>query len=391
MRVLFTTQPFFGHWHPLVPFARALEAAGHDVAFATTPAFCATIEANGFRCFPAGADETDDEHQARLERVAGIPGTERAAVMWTDYFAGTWAERTLPDMLAIGREWRPDLVVREDVEFAGCVTAESLGIPHATVLVAAYRPYMQELIAPNLDRLRASAGLPPAAPREMLHRYLLICPVPLSFQDPAQPLPPTAHAISHEGFDASSDEELPAWVEQLPDQPTVYATLGTVMNRATDVFRAILDGLHEEPINVILTTGRDVDPAVFGRQPPHIHVERYIPQSLLFPHCDVAIIHGGSGTVRDALKHGLPMVIIPISADQPTNAKRCAELGLARVIAPENRTPEAIRDAVREVLENPSYRQNAERMQMDMQSLPGPEYAVKLLERLARERTPITS
>jgi UDP:flavonoid glycosyltransferase YjiC (YdhE family) len=389
VRVLFTTQPLFGHWHPLVPLARALEEAGHEVAFAAAPGFCATIVTNGFRCFSAGADETGEEQRERLERAARVPGTERAAFMWSEFFASAWAERSLPDLLVIGREWRPDVWVREDVEFAGCVAAERLNVPHAAVLVAAFRPHLHKLIAPKLDRLRAAAGLSPAPAEEMLHRYLLLCPVPLSFQDPSYRLPPTAHAVRYQGFDTSSDDRLPAWVEQLPDLPTVYATLGTVMNRTTEILQAILDGLREEPVNLILTTGRDVDPAIFGAQPPHVHVERYIPQSLLFPHCDLVVAHGGSGTVRDALIHGLPMVIIPVSADQFTNAKRCAELGVGTVIAPDRRTPEAIREAAREVLRNASYRQNAERMRDEMQALPGLEHAVELLERLARERTPV--
>jgi len=383
VKILFTTHPLFGHWHPLVPLAQALKQSGHEVAFAAPPDFCPTIEANGFQCFHAGADETADEYSARMERMAKIPGTERAAVMWTGYFAGTWAERSLPDVLAIGRGWRPDLVVREDVEFTGCVVAERLGIPHVAVLVAAYRPHLEERIAPRLDSLRASVGLPPVLPAEMLYRYLLICPVPLSFQDPANALPPTARAFRHGGFNASSDEELPGWVEALPDVPTVYATLGTVMNRNTGILQAILDGLRDEPVNVILTTGRDVDPAIFGPQPDHVRVERYIPQSLLFPYCDLAIIHGGSGTVRDALTYGLPMVIIPVSGDQYVNSRRCEELGLARAIAPEARTPEAIREATRAVLDEPSYRQAAERMRHEMLALPGIEQAVVLLEQLA--------
>src|SRR5688500_13840178 len=56
------------------------------------------------------------------------------------------------------------------LSFAGCVTAARLGIPHAAVQVATYRPYLHELIAPKLDRLCAIAGLPPAPPGEMLNR-----------------------------------------------------------------------------------------------------------------------------------------------------------------------------------------------------------------------------
>ena len=90
MRVLFSTLPASGHWHPLVPFAAALRAAGHEVAFATASERCAAIAALGFRCFPAGTEETAEEAQERRDRLA-VLGTESAAWVWPNLFAGRWA------------------------------------------------------------------------------------------------------------------------------------------------------------------------------------------------------------------------------------------------------------------------------------------------------------
>ena len=95
----------------------------------------------------------------------------------------------------------------------------------------------------------------------------------------------------------------------------------------------------------------------------------------------------------DALSLGLPMVIIPITADQPVNAQLCAELGVARVVTPEGRAEhelaQEIRNAEREVLGNPSYRENAQRVRKEMEKLPGLEYPVGLLETLARTGNPL--
>ncbi len=101
------------------------------------------------------------------------------------------------------------------------------------------------------------------------------------------------------------------------------------------------------------------------------------------------VTHAGFSTVTAALSHGLPMVPIPIDANQPLNAQRCAALGVGEVIASGERTPEAIRNAARRVLGDPSYRRKAERIRDEMAALPGPEHAVRLLERLAREERPI--
>ena len=83
------------------------------------------------------------------------------------------------------------------------------------------------------------------------------------------------------------------------------------------------------------------------------------------------------------------MVVLPVNADQPRNARRCADLGVARVIAPDERTPAAIREATRAVLCDPSYRANAERLRDEISALPGPDPAVALLEQLARDRLPL--
>jgi UDP:flavonoid glycosyltransferase YjiC (YdhE family) len=88
-------------------------------------------------------------------------------------------------------------------------------------------------------------------------------------------------------------------------------------------------------------------------------------------------------------EEGLPMVAIPLAGgDQAGNARRCADLGVARVVAPDERTPEAIREAVLDVLRNPRYRENAEHLRREIRALPEPEHAVELLERLALERAP---
>ncbi|HEX8598201.1 MAG TPA: glycosyltransferase [Chloroflexia bacterium] len=386
MRVLFTNQPGFGHWNPLVPLAQTLIVAGHEVAFATAPGFSSTIAMNGFQVFSVGADDTPESLRERQERLASSPGVDQAFFIWTELFAGSRARTALPDLIAFCREWHPDVIVRDLTEFASPIAAESLGIPHATVQLAAFRSDLHTAIIPPLNHLRGMAGLPPEPGYDWLFRYLLLTQFPPGYQDPAMPLPPTTHYIRHTGFDGSSMGQLPAWVGSLPDRPTIYATLGTVFTQMRDVYRAIIDAFAAEPVNLILTTG-DLPATEFGTQPPHVHIERYIPQNLLLPHCDLVITHGGSGTVKDALSHGLPMVVIPIAADQHANARRCTHLGVARAIPPDRRTPETIRAAALDVLQDPSYGQNARRIQAEMQSLPTLNEAVTLLERLAATRS----
>lgn len=92
-----------------------------------------------------------------------------------------------------------------------------------------------------------------------------------------------------------------------------------------------------------LGVGRQRDPAEFGAQPAHVRIERFLPHAELLPRCDLVITHGGFGTIMRSLATGVPLVVIPVQGDQPRNARRCADLGVGRVVAPTERTPEAIR------------------------------------------------
>lgn len=377
MRVLLTTQPGEGHWRPLASLAKALRSAGHDVAFATSPIFCSILQRHGFHAFSIGVDDwlaeptQPDAADSRSEPV-------QAAVVLLDEFIPR-AVHNLPELLALCRDWRPNLIVREQSEFTGYLAAEILELPHATLQVSAYRPLLERRAAPALNRLRRDSGLPPDPKLVTLYRYLFLLTFPPSFFDPLLPLPPAAFPIRLASFDLES--ALPASIGPSFTPPLVYATLGTAYNRTPGLLDAIVRGLRSEPFTLVLTAA-NFDASHFGTQPDNIIIERYIPQSLLLPHCDLVVCHGGSGTVRAALSHGLPMVIIPIAADQPDHARRCAELGLAVVVDADRRTPEAIRDAVRAVRNDPAYRQRAQQMRAEFELLPDVADAVTVLERL---------
>ncbi len=226
----------------------------------------------------------------------------------------------------------------------------------------------------------------------MLSRYLVLSPFPPSYRDPAFPPPATAHAIHPLALDAARNGTALLRPAQSNGVPTVYFTLGTVFNvESGDLFERVLAGLGGLPIDIVATVGREIDPAQFGPQPANIRVERYISQSLILPRCDLVISHGGSGSVIGALAHGLPMVLLPMGADQPLNAARCADLGVARVLDALEATPESVREAVSSVLADPGYRQATERLRDEIAALPGPAHALMLLERLAAERRPLFS
>ncbi|MFC7614030.1 hypothetical protein ACFQV2_11165 [Actinokineospora soli] len=118
MRVLVTACPAASHFHPLVPFARAARAAGHEVLVAIGGGFARRAADSGLTVHAVGG-------QVDLLSAAPLGGGGRSG--WARMVA--LAERTADDLLALARWWRPDVVVRTPPEFAGPLVAEVLGVP----------------------------------------------------------------------------------------------------------------------------------------------------------------------------------------------------------------------------------------------------------------------
>lgn len=388
MRILFTSLPGLGHFHPLVPLAQALRQAGHEVAFALGDPFRHMVERCGFAFFRAGEDMENSarvvsqEERARLmEQMRANPALFFESVLRN--LIERVASRLLPDLRPIVSAWRPRIVVRDMLEFAGCVAAEAAGIPHASIHVTGLRPdeFPNDALVTRLNALRAMASLPPDPDLEMPFRHLHLALMPPRFFNGS--MPGTTRYLAPAVFDQSGGEALPAWTAQLGERPVVYVTLGTVANRMIHILRALVEALRDEPLELVVTVGRDMDPAQLGPQPAHVHVERYIPQSLILPRCALAVMHGGYNSTFSALLAGRPLVLVPLGSDQPVNARRCRELGAAEVLDAAALSPGLIRERVRKVLDDPRYREAARLFQEESRALPGLEHGVALIEQLA--------
>ena len=183
-------------------------------------------------------------------------------------FGGLRPQRMMDDLAARFADWMPDLVVRDSMELGGALAAERAGLPHAGDQHPGRRPpprWRTGIVAP-LERLRAANGMPPDPQGAMLSRYLTLHPFPPSFS--AVPALPTDRFVRPLPFDRSGSETLPDWVDGLPRRPTVYATLGTAFNDLPGLFGAFVAGLGDAPLNLIVTVGRDGDPAGSARCRP---------------------------------------------------------------------------------------------------------------------------
>ena len=378
MRILFTFIGGLGHFHPLAPVARAAAAAGHEVAVAGSGGLVAHVAAAGFQTFATSAPRSSAAEPPQRDMTSLVPVDMRTAeIEFAENFANKGARRHATALQQHIRAWRPDVVVRDEADLGSAVAAEVLGIPTATVLVLAAGMLVRpDLVSGPLATLRAEHGLPPDPGLAMLTRGLVLSPFPPSFRSPASPVP-----IPETAFAFRPDNRVP--ITPRSSRKRVYVTLGTVFNSGSgDLFERLLTGLADIDADVLVTVGRDIDPADFGVQPDHVRIERFIPQAEVLRDTDLVVSHGGSGSLMATLAHGIPSVLLPLGADQPHNARRAEELGLARSLDAATATPETIRQSVSEGLDDQAALERARRVANEIDGLPGVEGTVPLLEAL---------
>ena len=114
---------------------------------------------------------------------------------------------------------------------------------------------------------------------------------------------------------------------------------------------------------------------------------RMFPGPLMAARCDLIVFHGGHSSVMTTLKAGTPAVIIPTIRERESNARRLASLGAGEVVMPVNGADgEKLVDVaefhtkVRRVLNEPSYRQSAQRVAASMRHLGGASTAADRIE-----------
>ena len=427
-RFLFSMWPFAGHLHPALAVAIALRDRGHDVAFYTGASANELIEGEGFLVFRFSAvDESNVKRLASSEfpYVSSMWERIRTAPKIQRKFR-EWLLDTVPDQITdldrVMEQWRPDVIVSDLSMWAPfLVLREARGIPVAVLSILAAcilpgpdvplwgrglpRPRSQwqrwrsraahKMLFLLSSRFRAQAnamrarynlpGISCPVTEYAAQSPLYIVPSTPEYDYNRRDLPRSVHYVGPCLWDRPAQSIPPPWLDELPSgQPLIYVTEATIGTTEPFLLKAAAQALGDLPVRVVMTAGAQRKPSDLGIQcASNTRLESYIPQSWLLPRTSVMITLGGSGGVLAALGRGVPLVIVPTEWDRPENAQRVVEAGAGLRIPAEHCTPERLRAAVEQVLKNPSYTQNAQRLAADFKRFEGPAGAAALLESVA--------
>ncbi len=401
--------PLPGHYNPLLVLARELGARGHRVTFVHMADAARLVSgkgagfaAVGARDYPAGALDAYVNRLAKPTGLFGLLGTLKATAAQTDMLC-----RDLPSVL---RDIGADAVIADQTEAAGTLVARHLGLPvisTATALLlnrevgvpppfvpwpyeegekalvrnkGGYRvtDFLMSSMRKVLTRHCAAFGLDPFADGGF-SPLLTVAQMPRGLDFPRTELPATFHYGSP-WRDAAAVPAATAPLPEVGDKPLVFCSLGTLQGARADLFRKVALAAREVGVRLLIAHGGLLSPGEAGRLSDVAEVRAFIPQQEVLKRCAAAVLHCGMNTVLDAMAEGVPLVAMPIAFEQPATAARLAYAGVAEVVPAGRASQKRLTTALRAVLEQPRYRENARRIADEMAQGRGVIDAADLIE-----------
>jgi MGT family glycosyltransferase len=409
-----------GHYYPITALGRRLQARGHRVVYFQVADLESPIRAAGLEFrrigrddFPLGALRARNEELGRLEGLAALRyalrGLQRQTAM------------IFRDARAAIHDERIDALVIDQIEPAGGTVAEHLKLPFVSVaaaLPANLDPNVPPCLFPwphrsglgarlrnwlgdaasewifsgtirTINRQRRAWGLPPYRGFNALFSPLAqVSQLPAALELTGRRLPPHFH---HTGPWVDPEARAPVdfpWSRLDPHRPLAYASMGTLQNRVLPTFRMIAEACAGIDVQLVISLGGGHDPALLGDLPGDPIVVGYAPQLELIRRAALTISHGGLNTVLESLARGVPQVVLPVAYDQPGVGARIEWSGVGRSIPVARLTVGRLREAAREVLDDPTYRERAGALQLTIGAADGLNRAASVIEEAFDSRVP---
>jgi MGT family glycosyltransferase len=382
-KVLFFNIPAYGHTYPTLPLVAELVRRGEQVIYYSSPAFQQTIEKVGaiFRnsVTPFLHDETQiDENMVKVA-----------------YMLLQAAQSALAALLPQVREDAADYIIHDGLCPWGKFIAQIMGLPAICSMTTFAIPpitrknFLRVIKTPGNMKLLFSTPIarmlfegrdqliPFHTLSNQLHKKYGIAkpqvfdmftnrammnivyakkqfqPFVEVFDDTFKFVGPSIVARSDT---ATNSFEVPG------ETPVIYISLGTVFNDKADFYRLCYEAFADIDYTVVLSVGKRTNIAALGTMPRNFIVQEFVPQLELLQRTALFITHGGMNSVSEALYYGVPLIVIPQSADQNLVGQRIEQLGAGKALRRASLTVHRLRSSALDVLAEPAYKQASARL-----------------------------
>ncbi|HEY2420591.1 MAG TPA: macrolide family glycosyltransferase [Neobacillus sp.] len=386
-RVLFINAGSEGHINPTIGVVQELISRGEEVVYFTIEDFRERIEKTGatvrtldvqkfIKAFISGG------RNYLLERINGLLHT---------------ADVVIPSVLEQIEGEHFDYIIHDSMFGCGRLLAQILNLPainsctsfaqtKASVeetLAQMSKKIPPEIINPIYDEFqRLSVGCAEKYGVEIPSPYEVFCnPAPLTIVYTTREFQPFGEAFDQTykfvGPSISSRFKNDNFdLDTIKGKSLIYISLGTVFNRAVDFYKLCFEAFGNSTHTVVLSIGNQTPLVDLGEIPQNFMVKNYLPQTEVLKYAKLFITHGGMNSTHEGLYYGVPLIVIPQSADQPIIAGQVANIGAGIHLQMQGLTANQLHEAANHVLTHRSFHKAVATIKESLQKSGGYHQAV---------------
>lgn len=392
-KILFVNIPAHGHANPTFPLVSAFVKAGHTVDYLITEDFRKKVEYCGATIIPYYKSVNMDINDVfnalkdirKLFKEMNIKIKELAPK-----YDAIVAGGMNPNITKIEKEIKTPVIYCSAVFLQNEKTVNHLfkrskGIPSAINLIFRY-PKVRRVVSKSIASLIFGIKIndlltmfsPQSSTLNVVFTSRYFQPEESTFDDKCLFIGPTPTiSIKDDSFPISKLEN--------SEKKIIYATLGTVFNNWIGFFKKIIEAFKDSEYLVVMSMGNKERLKQIGDIPENFIVRDFVPQAEVLKYADLFIAHGGMGSVSDGMYLGVPMILVPLGADQFFNAYRLQELNAGKVLKKKEVTAENLKREAKLVLENKSFKAGVRKVKESFITAGGPEHAVKEIEKILKK------
>ncbi|MBE9914147.1 glycosyl transferase family 1 [Paenibacillus donghaensis] len=366
-RVLFINGGSEGHINPTIGVVQELISRGEEVVYFCIEAFRERIEETG-----ATVRTFDDQKFIKafvsggrnylLERINGLLHT---------------ADIVVPSVLEQIEGEHFDYIIHDSMFGCGRILAQILKLPAINsctsfaqtkdsfddMMEQLFKNIPTEIVKPINDTFQSlTEKVSEKYNVEIQSPYEVFCnPAPLTivyttreFQPDGEAFDPTYKFVGPSISSRLTQKDFD--FTEIQGKKPIYISLGTVFNHAIDFYKLCFEALGNTDHAIVMSIGNKTQASDLGEIPDNFIVKNYVPQTDILQYAKLFITHGGMNSTHEGLYYGVPLIVIPQSADQPVIAEQVANIGAGIQLQMQSLTANQLREAVDHVLSLSSFK-----------------------------------
>ncbi|MEQ3231942.1 macrolide family glycosyltransferase [Fusicatenibacter saccharivorans] len=389
-KIVFFCIPAHGHTNPTLGVVRELVSRGHQVWYYSYNIMREKIESAGATF--VSCDDYDMEQKLTPKDSVRV-GKDLA--FSTKILVDTTLaldDKVCEDM----KRLKPDCIVADSMAVWGKAIAIKLGIPFvSSTTTFAFNQYSAKIMKQGIGELVRMLISMPKITKNIKR-----------LQDKGYPIKSVLDIIQNDDnthtivytssdFQPCADTFSDKYVFVGPSirpatdkivktkEKLIYISMGTVNNDMMPLYKTCITTLADTEYQVIISVGNLVSINEFGKMPENISVYEHVDQIAVLQAADIFLSHCGMNSVNESLYFGVPLLMLPQTAEQGGVAERVHQLGAG--IKLRKTDGASIIYAINKLLSVNSYKDNAQKISWSFRQCVGSKGAADKIEQVCQD------